>query len=128
MRVRGRVASGLDNHARWMTIYAELYEAKTGVELYPGTLNVVLDHEWHVGGDVIRLEPPEYGVPLSIVPCTISGIDAFVVRTDKNDRAEGDHEPNVIEVAAAVHLRSVLELDDGDEVEIDLPVQSDQLR
>lgn len=109
-----------------MTVHADLYEAKTGVRLYPGTLNVVLDQGWHVSGDVIRLGPPEYGVPLSIVPCRIDAIDAFVIRTDKNDCGEvGSHPPTVLEIAAQVRLREALNLDDGDEVEIELPGQAD---
>lgn len=34
--LRGRVVSGMGGHAHSMTIYAELYEAKTGMRLYPG--------------------------------------------------------------------------------------------
>jgi riboflavin kinase, archaea type len=126
MVVRGRIASGTGGHAHWMRLHAELYEAKTGARLYPGTLNVVLDRDWYVSGDVLRLEPPEYPVPLSITPCAIEGVDAFVIRTDKNDRGEGDHAPNVLEIAASGHLRSVLKLNDGDLVEVELPAQVDE--
>jgi riboflavin kinase len=116
--LRGRVSGGIGGHAHWMTVHAELYEAKTGVRLYPGSLNVVLDYAWHVGTQSVRLEPPEYGVGLSIVPCTINGLDAFILRTDKNDRGEGDHPPNILEIAASARLRDTLGLQDGDEVEI----------
>jgi riboflavin kinase len=118
MLLRGRVTDGLGDHAHWMTVHADLYEAKTGVRLYPGSLNVELDHPWHVGSQRIRLEPPVYGVALSIVPCTINRLDAFILRTDKNDRGEGGHPPNILEVAAAVRLRDALGLQNGDEVEI----------
>jgi CTP-dependent riboflavin kinase len=101
-----------------MTLHADLYEAKTGVRLYPGSLNVVLDDPWHVGSHRIRLDPPEYGVGLSMIPCTIEGLEAFILRTDKNDRGEGDHPPNILEVAATVRLRDALGVQDGDEVEI----------
>lgn len=66
----------------------------------------------------IRLEPPEYGVAMSIVPCEISGVPAFILRTDKNNDGVGDHAPDIIEVAAATHLRSALGISDGDEVEV----------
>ena len=121
MLLRGKVRSGIGGHAHWMAVRADLYEAKTGVRLYPGTLNVQLEEAWHVSGDPIRLGPPEYGVPLSLVPCTMEGIDGFIIRTDKNDRAEGDHPPTVVEIAAPVRLRDALQLEDGDEVEIVLP-------
>jgi CTP-dependent riboflavin kinase len=119
------VTDGIGDHAHWMTVHADLYEAKTGVRLYPGTLNVVLDHAWHVSSQRVRLEPPGYGVGLSIVPCTIRRLDAFILRTDKNDRGEGDHQPNILEVAAPVRLRDALGLQNGDEVEIILADQID---
>jgi riboflavin kinase, archaea type len=118
MVLRGRVTAGIGGHAHWMALHADLYQAKTGVRLFPGSLNVVLDHPWHVGRQRVRLEPPEYGVGLSIVACTIQGVDAFILRTDKNDRGEGHHPPNILEVAATVRLREALGLEDGDEVEI----------
>jgi len=99
-----------------MTIHAGLYRSTTGVALVPGTLNVVLDSPWCVGPGALRLEPPEYPVPLSLVPCRIEGIDGFVVRTDKNDRGEGDHPRTVLEIAAPLRLRQVLGLADGDTV------------
>ena len=101
-----------------MTIFTDLHAAKTGVRLYPGSLNVELDDDWHAGIHRLRLEPPEYPIGLSIVPCNIQGLDAFILRTDKNDRGDGDHAPNVVEVAAAVRLRDALDLEDGDRVEI----------
>jgi CTP-dependent riboflavin kinase len=77
-----------------------------------------LGDPWHVGSNAIRVEPPECPVAFSIVPCTINGIRAFIVRTDKNDRGDGDHPPTVIEVAAAARLRDALNIEDGDEVDV----------
>lgn len=112
------MASGTGDLARWMTQYADVFERATGSRLYPGSLNVILDEDWTVEGSPLRLEPPEYGVAMSIVPCVINGVAGFILRTDKNDAGEGDHAPNVIEVAARVHLRSELAVADGDEVEV----------
>ena len=119
--LRGRVASGIGGHAHWMIVYADLYEAKTGVLLYPGSLNVVLDAPWYVPAERIRLEPPEYGIGMSIVACRIGGLDAFILRTDKNNAGDGDHPATVIEVAAPVRLRDVLGLEDGSEIEVAVP-------
>jgi CTP-dependent riboflavin kinase len=116
--LRGRVTSGVGDLTTRMVDYADLYRSKTGVDLYPGSLNVVLEEAWHVGNNRIRIEPPECPVALSIVPCLIGGIDAFIVRTDRNDRGEGDHLPTIIEVAAVLGLRSALGVEDGDEVEV----------
>jgi CTP-dependent riboflavin kinase len=67
------------------------------------------------------LELPDYAVALSVVACTIEGIDAFVIRTDKNNSGSGDHSPNLVQIAAPVRLREALSLSDGDEVNLILP-------
>jgi riboflavin kinase len=114
----GRVATGIGDLARRMTQYADVFERTTGVRLYPGSLNVVLEEPWVVEGVPLRLGPPEYGVSMSLVPCEVNGVPGFILRTDKNDAGQGDHASNVIEVAAPVHLRSALGVSDGDEVEV----------
>jgi CTP-dependent riboflavin kinase len=118
--LRGRVASGVGDLSKWMALRADAYAEKTGVRLLPGSLNVVLDHPWRVADASLRPEPPEYGVGMSIVPCRVEGIPAFILRTDDNNEGRGDHPPNVVEIAAAVHLRQALGLADGDEVEINV--------
>ena len=116
--LRGVVTTGVGGHAHWMVKYADLYRSATGLHLFPGSLNLRLSEPWHAPQRALRLEPPEYGVGMSLVPCEIGGINAFILRTDKNDAGEGDHPPTVVEVAAAVRLRDALGLDDGDIAEV----------
>ncbi len=116
--LRGRVAGGVGDLSRWMTRYADAYERATGVRLHPGSLNVVLDKPWTVHRAPLRLEADDVGVGMSIVPCQIGHLPAFIMRTDRNNAGLGDHQPNVIEIAAAVNLRRALDLADGDTVEI----------
>jgi len=103
-----------------MVEYADLYERVTGVRLFPGSLNVVLDGEYRLPARRLRLEPAEYGgrVGMNMVPCTIGGLPGFVLRTDQNEAGTGHHGRQVVEIAAAVRLRDALGLLDGDEVEI----------
>jgi riboflavin kinase len=119
-RLRGKVASGRGDLARWMTEYADQYERVTGMRLFPGSLNLILDHEYRLPEDRLRLDPVDYGgrVGMNLVPCTIAGLRGFVVRTDQNEAGTGDHGRHVLEVVAAVNLRETLGLVDGDEVEI----------
>ena len=116
--LEGRVASGIGDLAHWMMEYADVYERKTGVRLHPGSLNVVLDHQWRVEHARLRLEPQEYGVSMSIVSSEVGGVRGFILRSDKNNVGQGDHAPNVIEIAAEVNLRSGLGVTDGDVVEV----------
>jgi len=57
---------------------------------------------------------------MNIVPCSIMGLSAFVLRTDQNEAGQGDHPPHVIEIAAAVCLRDEFGLTDGDTVTVEI--------
>lgn len=68
----------------------------------------------------LRLEAEEVGVGMDFIGCRVADADCFLVRTDKNDSGEGDHPQTVVEVVSAVHLRTALGLQDGDEVVLEL--------
>ncbi len=118
----GRVSSGIGDCAHWITKLHDHYLRKTGLKLFPGTLNVRLSQPYRVPPGSLRLEPHEYGgrVGISLVPCRVLGRRAFILRTDANDRGEGDHSPEVIEVATDVKLRDAFGLMDGDLVAVDV--------
>ena len=127
--LRGTVATGLGDLAGWMTLYADHDEACTGVRLYPGSLNLVLDREYRLPPEPpMRLPPEVLGgrVGMNIIPYTIMGRPAFVVRTDQNEAGLGHHGRHVIEVAADVRLRDELGLSDGDTVEIEIDDGADR--
>ena len=122
-RLRGKVVSGLASFGQWIDRLSGIYEQKTGMRLYPGTLNVELSSEYALPADVIRLEADEYGgrVSVSMVPCRIFGRRAFLLRTDQNENGTGHHPRNIIEIATDVRLRDQYQLRDGDWVEIEFP-------
>ncbi len=121
--VRGKVATGVGNFGQWIEKLADLYEQKTGMRLYPGTLNLELPGPYSLPPDVIRLEAHEYGgrVSVSIVPCRIFDRPAFLLRTDANEAGTGPHSRNIIEIAADIRLREAYGLKDGDWVEVEFP-------
>jgi len=123
IRLRGKVVSGRCDFGQWIERLSSLYEQKTGMRFYPGTLNVELPSEYSLPADVIRLEADEYGgtVSVSIVPCRIFDRQAFLLRTDRNEKGTGHHPRNIIEIAAGVRLRDHYQLKDGDWVEIEFP-------
>jgi len=122
-RLRGRVVSGLGNFGHWIERLSSVYEQKTGMRLYPGTLNLELSAEYSLPADVIRLEADEYGgtVSVSIVPCRVFDRRAFLLRTDQNEKGTGHHPRNVIEIATDVRLRDLYQLKDGDWLDIEVP-------
>jgi riboflavin kinase len=122
MLLRGRVVSGLGNFSYWIEKLEEHYFRKTGLHLYPGTLNVRLTEAWSVPENCMRLEGAEYGgtVSVSLIPCRVFGREAFVLRTDLNQSGNGPHPKSLIEIATDVRLRDAYQLVDGDMVEVEI--------
>jgi riboflavin kinase len=118
--LRGKVVSGMGNFSYWIEKLHDHYLRKTGMRLFPGTLNVQLDQPYTLPGEVIRLEGYEYDgtVSVNIVPCTILARSAFILRTDANEQGRGHHPRTIVEVATDVKLRDHFHLADGDTVEI----------
>jgi riboflavin kinase len=115
--LRGRVASGKGDLAQWMRLYAATYAAATGLVLYPGSLNVVLDQPYELPIERIRLSADEVGVDVNLVECSTLGRRAFIFRTDADD-AKGPTQRLLIEILSDVRLRDAYGLSDGDLVEI----------
>ena len=118
--LRGQVTTGLGNFAEWLEKLSDHYERKTGMRLFPGTLNVSLAEPYSTSSAPIRLEAEEYGgrVSVNIVPCIIFGRRAFLLRTEQNENGTGDHSPHIIEIATDIKLRDAYGLRDGDWVEV----------
>ena len=127
MVLRGKVVSGVGSFAYWIGQLQDHYQRKTGMLLYPGTLNLRLDSEYSLPARVIRLEGAEYGgrVSVSIVPCSIQGRRAFLLRTDANENGHGDHPKTIIEIASDVRLRDLYHLQDGDCLEVTIDPEWD---
>jgi riboflavin kinase, archaea type len=119
MRVlKGRVVTGVGNFSFWIEKLQDHYRRKTGMQLFPGTLNILLGEPFDLPRERVRLEAAEYGgtVSVNIVPCTIFGRRAVILRTDK---ADGELQSRMIlEVACEVKLRDQHQLRDGDVVEV----------
>lgn len=119
--LRGKVVSGMGNFSYWIEKLHDHYLRKTGMRLFPGTLNVQLEEPYTLPSAVIRLEGQDYGgsVSVNIVPCSILGKSAFILRTDANEEGRGHHPKTIVEVATDIRLRAHFHLSDGDVVEID---------
>ena len=118
-KVRGRVVSGKGDFSKWIALLHEHYRKKTGLDLFPGTLNLELEQEYLRPTTFVRLEKEEYGgqVSVSIIPCRIFGRQAFILRTDGAERDDR----KTLEVAADIGLRLTYGLKDGDVVEVEVP-------
>ena len=118
--LRGKVVTGAGSFSFWIEKLQDHYRDKTGMQLFPGTLNVELDEPFDLPRERARLEAEEYGgtVSVNIVPCKVFGRRAVILRTDK---AEGEPQSRkIIEVACEVKLREQHQLRDGDVLEVEV--------
>lgn len=118
--LKGIVVSGMGNFSYWIEKLESFYTQKTGLLLFPGTLNLKLEQAYSLPAQTIRLEKEEYGgtVSVSMVPCRVFDRPAFLLRTDANEAGTGHHPKNIIEIATDIKLRDAYHLRDGDEVEV----------
>jgi riboflavin kinase len=121
-RLIGKVVSGMGNFSYWIEKLQAHYKRKTGMTLFPGTLNLQLTEPYTLPKQVLRLEGSEYGgtVSVNLVPCSISGRSAFLLRTDSNEQERGHHPKTIIEIATDIKLRDYLNLKDGDFIEVEV--------
>ena len=131
MILHGVVKSGKGDFSYWLDRLSEHYLRKTGVKLFPGTLNVHLsDQVYHLPSDSVRLEKEEYGgwVSVSIGECTIFGRKAFILRTDTDTGKHGHPPETILEIATDIELRKEYDINDGDMVEVEVPDLEDSQR
>lgn len=121
-KLQGVVVSGIGDFAYWIDKLLEHYVRKTGLHLFPGTLNIRLDDPYSLPPNCLRLEKEEYGgtVNVNLVPCRIFGRPAFLLRTDGSEAGFGRHPKTIVEIATDVKLREAYGLNDGDAVEVEV--------
>ena len=123
MILRGIVRSGKSDFNIWLRKLEPYYTAKTGMKLFPGTLNIhLIEQIYPTPEDPLRLEAHEYGgrVSVSIIPCRIFGRKAFILRPDTDRGKHGDPPEAILEIATDVKLREEYSLSDGDVVEVEV--------
>jgi riboflavin kinase len=123
----GEIRTGKGNFSYWLDKLALYYTRKTGMRLFPGTLNVHLSTgSYPTPAKALRLEKEEYGgrVSISIVPCKIFGRKAFILRPDTDTGKHGDPPDKILEIATDVNLRDTYRLKDGDIVEVEVAENS----
>ena len=120
--LRGKVESCIGDFGQWVAKLSVPYERKTGMKLYPGTLNIRLANPYTIAAGSIRLEAHEFGgtVGVSIVPCRVLWRRAFILCTDANNEGTGRHPRTVVEIASDVKLRNDYNLADGDEISVEV--------
>ena len=122
----GRVQAGKGDASRWLSLFNDAYFRKTGMSVFPGSLNLALEAPCNWFAPAIKdrtvwFGREEYGGERDIllVPCVLanlSGERGMLWTPTTAARYRSD--PWVVEVIAAVNLRAIYGLSDGDSVEI----------
>jgi CTP-dependent riboflavin kinase len=130
----GRVQTGLGDASRWLKLFNAAYSAKLRMSLFPGSLNIALDHvfDWfdaRYEAHRIWFGRKEYGGERDtlLLPCKLVSLDhrrAFLWTPTTAARDRRD--PWVVEIVADVNLRDQFGLQDGDLVEVRVPTSGVQ--
>lgn len=120
--------TGVGNASHWLNLYNKNYVLKTGMPVFPGSLNLALEEpfDWmlpKIHSNVIWFGREEYGGErdIMLLPCklkNLKNLKAFLWST-----TTAIAEPNrqfVVEIIAAVGLRVTFGLNDGDLVEFEI--------
>jgi len=126
IRLSGHLQSGKGDASRWLALFNAEYSHKTGMAIFPGSLNVALEapFDWfapEIERRTIWFGRDEYGGERDIllVPCVLANLNGeramlWTPTTAARDRPD----PWVVEVIAGVNLRATYRLSDGDVVDI----------
>ena len=118
----GRLKSGLGEASFWMKKAEQAFEKKIGYKLFNGTLNIELDKEYILDSNIKVLHKEEYGgtQEVYIKECSVLENKAYILRTDKNSKSNGDHPLNLIEIVSDVNFRDKYNLKDNDIIQISI--------
>ena len=121
MVLRGIVSSGLGTAKMWVGKIEKVFEKKTGLKVFHGTLNIRLDEDYIVEPDWI-IEPKRYGGTQNVLvkKCRILDKEAYIVRAEKNQIGQGDHDLKVVEIISDINFRKKYNLKDGEIISIEV--------
>lgn len=119
MKLYGKITSGLGTAKMWVGKIESVFEEKTKIKLFHGTLNIKLENDYIIDPDWI-IKPEEYGGTQNVLvkKCKILDNIAYTVRAEKNQIGKGDHGLKVLEIVSDINFREKYNLKDGTEVTI----------
>src|SRR5262249_14949001 len=125
----GKVQAGFGDASHWLKLFNAAYSEKLGMPVFPGSLNIALDHvfDWFEARykpHMIWFGREEYGGERGILllPCELVSLNhrnAFL--WTPTTAAKDRRDPWVVEIVADVNLRNHFGLQDGDVLEIRVP-------
>lgn len=104
----------------WMKKAEKILYKKTGKRMVCGTLNIEIDKNYNLEGNLEIIHKEEYGgdQEVYIKECEVLGHKSYIIRTDKNMSENFDHPYNILEIISDVNFREMYKLQDGDTIKI----------
>ncbi len=121
IKIVGSIVSGLGEGKKYVDIYSSKIYETLRIEPYRGTLNIVIGDEYvrllsscFEKGKAHIIEPPcnIYGKVYAL-KSILRNIEVYIIRPEKTK-----HQANIVEVISDKNLRELLQLKDGDIIEL----------
>jgi CTP-dependent riboflavin kinase len=130
-QLQGKVQPGKTDASHWLSLFNDAYSRKLQMPVYPGSLNLALDHafDWFAARyqpHIIWFGREEYGGERDVLmlPCELIDLErrkAFLWTPTTAARNRLD--PWVVEIVCDVKLRDLFGLRDGDAVTFEIPAE-----
>ena len=119
-KYRGTIFSGIGVAQNRVADNLDLYEKKTKIQFFPGTLNVRVTEEFTLPNHRIDIAAEEIvstgrKSKISLVPASLFGEPVFLLYPHN-----ALYERNVVEIMAPFNVRNRFGLHDGDDIEIEV--------
>lgn len=121
MVLSGNVTSGIGTAKMWVGKINGVFKNRTGITLFPGTLNIKIEEDYIVKPDWI-IKPEEFGGTENVLvqKCELLGKTAYIVRAEKNQIGQGEHNLQIIEIVADICFREKYNLTDNEKILIQI--------
>lgn len=121
MNLNGNITTGIGTAKMWVSKIEKIFYEKTGIKVFHGTLNVKLENDYVINPDWI-IKPEEYGGTQNVLvkKCKIKDNIAYIVRAEKIQIGQGDHNIKIIEIVSNINFREKYNLKDGEDVTIQI--------
>lgn len=121
MKLQGKLTTGIGTAKMWVGKIEKVFEEKTGIKLYHGTLNIELENGYIIEPDWI-IKPEDFGGTENVLvkECKILGNIAYIVRAEKNQKGKGEHDLKILEIVSDINFRETYNLKDGENIMIQI--------
>ena len=121
MILNGKVTSGIGTAKMWVSKIEEVFKKKTKMQVFHGTLNIRLEEDYILEPDWI-IAPEEFGGTEKVLvkKCKILEQEAYIVRAEKNQKGQGEHDLKIIEIVSNINFREQYNLKDNEKIIVEI--------